>query len=404
MLFSGKIVSNIFEGKYTEAIKTWNTTLAKLLKSEPDTWSYTQFNNLYSTMGYILYADSFVKGVVNKRMNLLRAYDWQVQTMQKGECSVSGNAETLKTFTQNHIETLHKILYNLVFFGKCLVEVKKDNYGYNYNINIIKPQTYYKNDGEFFFLNDDEYPLDDLIYFGDELIDISAIAISITKQSMTKEHCDSLWYNNSQYLNGYVHTMATKDTLTALGNEETVNSVGEKLVSDIVRLPQSGGVLHTPEGMEATHKDIVNTSIGKEYELFIKKKEREIENIIFGRSTQENDTTYASEKLRYENTSDIQFADILTFQQIVTTILNKVKWDYSIMEAVEFKVNVATDDDEMKLTTVLNGIKSLELKDSNGNAPEIEVEWLKKSTNIPFLNDGTFKLEKQAQPAYNSWQ
>ena len=303
--------------------------------------------------------------------------------------------DTIRNFVNGNLDTFYKVLYNMIFFGKCLMHIDKST---EYRISIIPPHKYYVLDGEFIFLNDEEYNTEELIYLGEELFDVSMLALSVAKLSMVKEHNDSLWYNNNKYLNGYVHTLIKPEVIPHLGENETINTVGDKMVQDIVALPENGGVLNTFEGIEAMHKDIVNTGVGTSYLQYIEKKEQSIENLILGRSTQANDTTYASEKIRFLNTTDIQFADVLQIQRVINTVLKREKWDFGIQHDIEFKINVAVDEDELKLITVLNGLKNLDIKDELGEPPTFETEYLRKSIGMPLLNKGkVFKLEKPQQ-------
>jgi hypothetical protein len=101
--------------------------------------------------------------------------------------------------------------------------------------------------------------------------------------------------------------------------------VSQKIIDEVASLADTSGVLSTPTGVEIQHKDIVNTNVGGSYLQFIEKHEKVLENIIIGRSTQPNDTTYASEKLRYLSTQEIEFADRYSLENIVNKILLFVK-------------------------------------------------------------------------------
>jgi hypothetical protein len=92
------------------------------------------FNEFYGTIDFILTTDPFVKGVINKRLYLLKSYDWVTDG-------------TDDSFVKDRINIFHQILYNQIFYGKCLVRIFE--HFRKINISIIPPQEYYVLNGEY---------------------------------------------------------------------------------------------------------------------------------------------------------------------------------------------------------------------------------------------------------------
>lgn len=384
MRYDNPITSFLLGGEYEKAINGWKRTLQRVVKSNPENWTYNQFNSLYGAMDFILNFDPFVKGAVNKRLYLLKSYDY----------NITAGFETL---VEQHLSKFYDVLYNVIFFGKCLIRMERSVVGYK--IKIIPPQKYYVNEGEIIFLTSDEYNIDSLIYFGEELFDVSSLAISVINMSMKKEHNDDLWYNNHRYLSGFVHskisTQLANDIPTGNDNSNTdkMTSITEKVVNEVSNLSETGGVLSLPEGIEIEHKDLANPNTGNSYLQYIENKKRDIENIILGRSTQQNDTSYASEKIRFMSTIDIQFADIKTLEHIANTIITYIKWHTGQQNMVsKFAIQDAMDEDEINVMQVLNLVRNLGAIDDRGNPLTIDIKWLSEVLRVPFENKGKLQL------------
>lgn len=384
MRYDSNIVNLLLNGHEQKAINTWNKVKQRVIRSEPSSWTYSQFNSIYGTIDYILNSDNFIKSAVNKRLYLLKAYDYTV-------------AEEFERFVREQLDTFFDILYNVIFFGKCLVQMEIGINGWK--IKIIPPQNYYKNeDGVFKFLTDDEYKVNTLLYFGNPLFDISAIGISVVNLAIQKDHNRVLWYNNNIYLNGFLHSTISKEVIEEAklesDNEDiTITKIADKLVNDINNLSLTSGVLNTPDGTKISHLKTANDTAGDSYKLFIHECKTDIENVILGRGTQQNDTTYASEKIRYLSTSDIQFADIKTLEKVVNNILDYIKWG-TILQQVpsNFNISEAIDEDEINVLSVLNSIRNLGGVDKNDQPVMIPIDWLSKTTRIPFVNKGNLQL------------
>jgi len=123
-------------------------------------------------MEYVLNIDPFIKGVVNKRLHLVKSYEYSV-------------TEHFERFVLENNETFFKILYNMIFFGKCLLNITDEAMGFK--IKIIPPQEYYVKDGDIIFLIDEEYNKRQMLYLGSDLVDVSAIGLSIVAMSIEKE-------------------------------------------------------------------------------------------------------------------------------------------------------------------------------------------------------------------------
>lgn len=121
----------------------------------------------------MLNSDIFIKGVVNKRLYLVKAYDYSV-------------TEHFRQRVDDNLEHFFKMLYHLIFFGKCLINITNSVTGIK--IAIIPPQDYYVDCGEIIFLKDEEYNKNELLFLGNELFDVSALGLSIVKSSIEKEH------------------------------------------------------------------------------------------------------------------------------------------------------------------------------------------------------------------------
>ena len=383
MKYNNTITTFLLNGQHDKSINNWKRTLQRVIKSEPSTWTFNQFNSLYGTMDFVLNFDPFVKGVVNKRLFLIKAYDYQI-------------CDSFEQFVSEQLETFYKILYNVIFFGKCLVKIEHSML--RYFITIIPPQKYYVNEGDIIFLTDEEYNLDSLLYFGSDLFDISALALSIVPYSITKEHNYSLWYNNNIYLNGFIHSSISPELAVQVPQDETIQKVADKVIEQVSDLSETSGVLYTPAGVDIQHKDVVNTNVGSSYLQYINQIRVEIENIILGRSTQQKDTSYASEKIRFTSTTDIQFSDVKTIEHIINSVLKYIKWQQGGGELEsKFEINVAVDEDELSMIQVLNGVKNLGAVDEYGEPLSVDSKWLSETLRIPFENTGSIKLLTSGQ-------
>ena len=385
MKLSNTIIDYLLSGKQEKAINLWKYHLHRIIKARPDRWTNNMLNNLYGTMEFILNFDPFVKGVVNKRLFLIKSYDYTISAHFEG-------------FVSRYYDVFYKILYNVVFFGKCLIKI---DYGVmGYKIKIIAPQDYYVYDGEVISLTDEKYDLKSLIYFGEELFDISAVAISVVSMSIAKEHNDSLFYNNNRYLSGFIHSRISDNVVNNIPTDPTKQDddnlfriLSNQIVDDVSTLSEQGGVLSTPEGIEIQHKDLANQNVSNSYLQYIERKCKDIENIILGRSTQQNDTSYASEKIRFMSTIDIQFADIRTIENIINTIITHIKWQEGRQDIVgKFEIQSAMDEDEINIMQVLNLVRNLGAVDSKGNPLTIDIKWLSKAIGVPFENKGKLQL------------
>jgi hypothetical protein len=376
------IIDLLLVGKYEKALLAWNKNLQRIMKLECYKWSDSHFNSLYGTIDFILNKDPFIKSTANKRIFLVKSYDYQIDPI-------------LEQFVSYNLNTLYNILYGVIFYNKCLVYIEQTIS--NYKLHIIPPYKYYVNNGEIIFLNDEEYDLNTLLYFGEELFDIGMLGASIVSYSIAKEHNFSLWYNNNIYLNGFIHSSISSELAATVNDIETINSISDKVVDHVSNLSHTSGVLNTPEGIEITHKDIVNTNVGASYKLYVDQIKREIEDIILARSTQENDTTYASEKIRYLSTLDIQFTDAKQLEYIVNNIIKKIYGN--IDRSLSFKILTALDEDELSIVQVLNGLKNLDATDANGAPLMIDSKWLSDTCRIPLKNKGLIKLSSSNQSA-----
>lgn len=378
MNYNNGIIDLLLLGNYPKAINAWKRNLQKIIKLDCSKWSFSQFNNIYSTINYILNSDPFIKGVIKKRIHLIKSYDYQTDIYFEG-------------FIQSNLDIFYNILYNIIFYNKCLVYIA--NISNSYKIQIIDADKYYVKDGEIIFLTDDEYDINSLLYFGEELFDIGMLGLSLVIFSITKEHNYNLWYNNNIYLNGFLHSSISTELSNEINTTNNINGFSDKLINELSNLPETSGLLNTPSGIEIAHKDIVNTNVGNFYQLYIEQIRKEIEDIILGRSTQQNDTSYASEKVRYLSTLDIQYSDIKELEKIVNNIVLKVKSISGKLDLkTEFKIVVAADEDELSSVQVLNGLNNLNAIDTKGNPLMVESEWIRDTFRIPIKNNGLIRL------------
>ena len=106
MRYNNFIINLLLNGANERAITEWNRIIKKILSLEPKDWTYKQFNNLYGTMDFILNFDPFIKGVVNKRLFLIKSYDYTI-------------AESYNSFILQHYDTFFKMLYNVIYHIIC---------------------------------------------------------------------------------------------------------------------------------------------------------------------------------------------------------------------------------------------------------------------------------------------
>jgi len=372
------IISHILAGNNDKAINNFKKNLSRLFRMKPDNYLLSDFHNLYSTIKFVMNFDPFVKSIMNKRMTQITSYEYTLE-----------GDKTITSFIDSNIDVFYNILYNTIIFGKCLVRIVQKIYGFE--IEIIEPYRYYTNDDDIIFLDDSEYTMDSLIFFGGELIDISSIGIPLVIQSLTMQNCDKLWYNNNIKLNGFIHSTISPDAQQATQASDPNFHIADKITEDIENLSDTGGVLSTPLGVEIQHKSIVNDSVGNSYKLYISEKKENIEIIILGQAgtTREgNKGSYAKTKIMAEAAREIEYSDVKSLQNIVSDIITWFRVVLNSKEQTTFKINIAVDQDEKYLVDVLNSLKQLNLKDEFNEPLSISSEWLKTQINIPFNNTG----------------
>ena len=384
------IINNLLNAKHKKALNLWYKSLRTILNSRPEEWEHTQFNNIFGTMEFINGFDPYIRSIINKRRTQIESYDYTLEA-----------DNDIIEFIEDNINIIYDILFNVILYAKCIVHIKQN--AFSYDIKIIPPSEYFvKTDGQKTFLVEADYYDDDLIYFGNNLFDTTALTISLVPYSIAKEHCHILNYNNNIYLNGFIQTTIKPEVVNQYNasgeippGQTPLEAISNDLVEKVDALKETGGIISTPEGIEIIHKQIVNDQISNAYRTFRDEIKDEIEILILGQAgTTKNDDkgSYAKAKVMQEATKDVTYRDIKLLEKIVNDIINYISIKEGNFNTRKFKIKQAIDQDELYLAQVLGSIQQLNIKDNNANDLILDMKWLKENFNIPFENRGKFYL------------
>lgn len=367
-------------GQYDKAIETFKKAMNQVYFTE-SSYSFNDFKNFFGTVSFICKSVPFVKAIINKRMMQIRSYEYTLE----------GN-EVLKKIIHKNEKLIYNILLELVLQGKCLCHISQ--FGVDWEINIIEPHRYYY-DGEvgIVFIDDTDNDLinrDDYIYFGESLIDISAIGGQLVVSALTMEHNRSLWYNNNLRLNGFIHSSISPEVDDGVKAVKEDANIGDKIVEEVSQLANFGGVLNTPSGVSIEHKSVVNTAVGGSYKQFIDEIKDDIEIMLLGNAgitRQQGVGSYAKSKVMENSTIDILHGDIITLESIVSDLIDHFVYRLDLTEPpTTFKINVSADSGMKDTVAMLSQLSSIGIRGTDGKPLQISKDWLSNQTNIEFIN------------------
>lgn len=198
-------------------------------------------------------------------------------------------------------------------------------------------------------------------------------------------------------MNGFLQAKLGSSTIqTASEQGLDYNDLSCELSSNIIKATTEGGVTVTDN--ETLIERISGGQSNSDYTNSIQYLNQLIEVAILGQSgttTETNAGSYAKAKIMDQATKDIGYVDIHSFEDIVNSILYKLKDDLKIWEQHSFNIKIAIDSDELNYLNIIEKLNNLNLQvtsEPNQNSISIPLSNLKENLNLPIQNQGFIVL------------